>query len=106
MEVYSGLVEPFIVFGFMRRALVAVFALALGFAPIGVLLVLRRMSLVGDALAHAVLPGAAIGFLIGGLSLFYLGVGGLLAGLAVALLSGAVSHLTPQRETPVSPPFT
>ena len=53
----------------MRRALVACVALALGSAPIGVLLVLRRMSLMGDAMAHAVLPGAAIGFLLAGLSL-------------------------------------
>src|SRR5699024_8233509 len=98
IDLYAGLVEPFQLFGFMRRALVAVVALALGCAPIGVLLVLRRMSLVGDALSHAVLPGAALGFLVGGLSLFYLGLGGLLAGLVVALLSGAVSRLTPQRE--------
>lgn len=98
IDIYTGLIEPFVLFGFMRRALVAVFALALGCAPIGVLLVLRRMSLVGDALSHAVLPGAALGFLVGGLSLFYMGAGGLLAGLVVALLSGAVSRLTPQRE--------
>lgn len=98
MAIYTILIEPFVHFAFMRRALIAILALALGCAPIGVLLVLRRMSLVGDALSHAILPGAAIGFLVGGLSLFYLGVGGLLAGLLVALLSGAVSRLTPQRE--------
>ena len=45
----------------MRRALAAVIALSLGGAPIGVFLMLRRMSLVGDAMAHAILPGAAIG---------------------------------------------
>ena len=50
----------------MRRALVACFALGLGCGPVGVLLVVRRMSLVGDALSHAVLPGAAIGFMIAG----------------------------------------
>lgn len=98
IDPYGWLIEPFLLFGFMRRALVAILALAVGGAPVGVLLVLRRMSLVGDALSHAVLPGAAIGFLIGGLSLLYLGVGGFLAGLAVALLSGVVSRLTPQRE--------
>lgn len=98
IDPYALLIEPFTLFSFMRRALVAVFALSLGCAPVGVLLVLRRMSLVGDALSHAVLPGAAIGFLIGGLSLFYMGIGGLLAGLIVALLSGAVSRMTSQRE--------
>ena len=54
----------------MRRALVGVLALALGAGPIGVFLMLRRMSLVGDAMAHAILPGAAIGFLISGLNLY------------------------------------
>ena len=61
--------SPFVEFPFMRRALVATLALALGGAPIGCVLVLRRMSLVGDAMAHAVLPGAAAGFLLAGLSL-------------------------------------
>ena len=50
----------------MRRALVGTLALAFGAAPIGVFLMLRRMSLIGDAMAHAILPGAAIGFLVAG----------------------------------------
>ena len=57
----QALLAPFGEFAFMRRALVATVALALGCGPIGCLLVLRRMSLVGDAMAHAVLPGAAAG---------------------------------------------
>ena len=56
---YDLLAAPFVDFAFMRRALVACVALALGCGPIGVLLVLRRMSLIGDAMSHAVLPGAA-----------------------------------------------
>jgi zinc/manganese transport system permease protein len=98
MILYDGLVQPFIEFGFMRRALVGAMALGLGSGPIGTLLVLRRMSLMGDAMSHAVLPGAAIGFLIGGLSLPAMSLGGLVAGLAVALLSGVVTRLTPLRE--------
>ncbi|MFL1876723.1 metal ABC transporter permease [Hansschlegelia beijingensis] len=95
MTLYSALLEPFVDYGFMRRALVATLALSLGSGPIGVLLMLRRMSLMGDAMAHAVLPGAAIGFLIaGGLSLPMMGLGGLVAGLSVALLSGLVSRTT------------
>ncbi|WP_371823906.1 metal ABC transporter permease [Phyllobacterium sp. 628] len=83
----------------MRRALVASIALGLGSGPIGVLLMLRRMSLVGDAMSHAVLPGAAIGFLIaGGLSLPAMGLGGLIAGLSVAVLSGIVSRTTALKE--------
>ncbi|WP_311791780.1 MULTISPECIES: metal ABC transporter permease [Pantoea] len=92
------LIQPFIEFGFMRRALIACVALAVSATPLGVFLSLRRMSLIGDALSHAVLPGAAIGYLISGLSLVAMGVGGLIAGLAVALLSGAVSRFTPLKE--------
>ena len=54
-------------FGFMRHALIGTLALALGAGPIGVFLMLRRMSLVGDAMAHTILPGAAIGFMVAGL---------------------------------------
>ncbi|MBK0023955.1 metal ABC transporter permease [Ochrobactrum sp. S46] len=99
MSLHDIIIGPFIEFGFMRRALVACIALGLGSGPIGVLLMLRRMSLVGDAMSHAVLPGAAIGFLIaGGLSLPAMGLGGILAGLIVALLSGLVSRTTVLRE--------
>ena len=70
MLLYDALIAPFTEFEFMRRALAAVIALALGGAPIGVFLMLRRMSLVGDAMAHAILPGAAIGFLLSGLNLW------------------------------------
>ena len=91
-------VQPFVEFGFMRRALVACLAISVGCGPIGVLLVLRRMSLVGDALSHAVLPGAALGFMIAGLSLVVMSLGGFIVGLAVAILSGLVARLTPQRE--------
>lgn len=98
MDPYALLVEPFVAFGFMHRALVACLAISLGCGPVGVLLVLRRMSLVGDALSHAVLPGAAIGFMAAGLSLAAMSLGGFLAGLAVAALSGIVTRVTPQRE--------
>ena len=89
---------PFADFEFMRRALVGSVALALGAGPIGVFLLLRRMSLTGDAMAHAVLPGAAVGFLVAGLSLPAMTIGGLVAGLAVAFLSGLVARTTVLRE--------
>lgn len=95
MTLYDIFLAPFSDFGFMRRALVACLCLALGSGPIGVFLMLRRMSLMGDAMSHAVLPGAAIGYLIAGsLSLTAMGLGGLIAGLSVALLSGLVSRTT------------
>lgn len=98
MDIYAHLFAPFADYGFMRRALVACFALALGSGPIGTFLVLRRMSLMGDAMAHAILPGGAIGFLIAGLSLWAMSLGGLLIGLAVALLAGLISRVTDLRE--------
>ena len=86
------LVSPFIEFGFMRRALAGCLALSLGATPIGVFLMLRRMSLAGDAISHAILPGAAIGYLIAGLSLSAMTIGGLVAGITVALLAGGVAR--------------
>jgi zinc/manganese transport system permease protein len=98
MLIYTTLLAPFIEFEFMRRALVGAFALALGAGPIGVVLMLRRMSLMGDAMAHAILPGAAIGYLVSGLSLFAMTTGGLIAGLVVALAAGGVARATELKE--------
>jgi zinc/manganese transport system permease protein len=98
MRLYEVALAPFAEFGFMRRALVGCLALALSCGPIGTILVIRRMSLMGDALSHAVLPGAALGFITAGLSLPAMSLGGVVAGLVVALLSGLVTRLTPLRE--------
>lgn len=95
---YDFLIGPFADFPFMRRALIGGIAISLGAAPIGVFLMLRRMSLIGDAMAHAILPGAALGFLIGGISLGYMTMGGLAAGFGVALASGLVSRTTLVKE--------
>ena len=85
-------IEPFAEFAFMRRALAGCLALSLGATPIGVFLMLRRMSLAGDAISHAILPGAAIGYLIAGLSLSAMTIGGLIAGITVALLAGGLAR--------------
>jgi len=94
----DAVISPFIEFAFMRRALVGCLALSLGAPPIGVFLMLRRMSLMGDAMSHAILPGAAIGYLLAGLSLFAMSLGGFAAGLAVALAAGLVARSTVLRE--------
>jgi zinc/manganese transport system permease protein len=94
----DAVVQPFVEFSFMRRALVGCLALSLGAPPIGVFLMLRRMSLMGDAMSHAILPGAAIGFLIAGLSLPAMSLGGFVAGFAVALAAGLVARSTVLRE--------
>ena len=91
---YDLLVAPFVDFLFMRRALIACLGIALSCGPVGVFLVLRRMSLVGDALSHGILPGIAIGYLIGGLWLPGLTLGGVIAGMIVSLSSGFISRRT------------
>src|SRR5947207_1210361 len=95
---YDYLISPFIEFAFMRRALVGTLALALGAGPVGVFLMLRRMSLVGDAMAHAILPGAAIGFLLSGLSLFAMTAGGLIAGFVIAVGAVVIARVTELKE--------
>jgi len=89
---------PFADFAFMRRALVATLALSLSAAPLGVFLTLRRMSLLGDALSHAILPGVAIGFILCGLSLTAMALGGVVAGMLVAALAGWISRATALKE--------
>jgi len=67
---YDTLIAPFANHDAIRRALAAMFVLSLSAAPLGLILMLRRMSLIGDALSHAILPGVAIGFLLAGASVF------------------------------------
>ena len=95
---YDILIAPFAEFEFMRRALAGMLALSFGAAPIGVFLMLRRMSLTGDAMQHAILPGAALGFLVAGFDLFAMTVGGIAAGFAVAIGAGVVARLTELKE--------
>ncbi len=94
----EALAGPFVEFGFMRRALMGCIAVSVGATPIGVFLMLRRMSLTGDAMAHAILPGAAVGYLVSGLSVWAMTIGGLIAGMAVALLAGFVTRVTALKE--------
>ncbi len=96
--IWEALVQPFADFSFMRRALMGCLAISVGATPVGVFLMLRRMSLTGDAMAHAILPGAAVGYLVAGLSLGAMTLGGLIAGMTVALLSGFVTRATALRE--------
>ena len=91
---YDALIAPFAEFDFMRRALAGVIILSLSAAPIGIFLMLRRMSLAGDVMAHAILPGAALGFLVAGLDRFARTVGGIAAGIAVAVAAGLVARFT------------
>lgn len=82
----------------MRHALVAIVVLSFGSAPIGVFLMLRRMSLMGDAMSHAILPGVAGAFLLSGMNRIMMTIGGLIAGLVVAVLSGLMTRVTEMKE--------
>ena len=93
----SWLLDPFD-FAFMRGALAACVALSLGAAPVGVFMLLRRMSLMGDAISHAILPGAALGYLAAGMSLGAMTLGGVAAGVLVALGAGLVARRSALRE--------
>ena len=98
MSTHALIVEPFETLAFMRAALVACVALALANGAVGTLLLLRRMSLDGDVLGHAVMPGAAVGFLYAGPSPGWLSVGGLASGFAVAALAGLITSERAQRD--------
>lgn len=91
-DLHSLFIEPFSDFAFMQRALWGCFVLSLSATPIGVFLTLRKMSLTGDAMSHAILPGAAIGFLISGVSVIAMTIGGVIAGCIVAILAGVVAR--------------
>jgi zinc/manganese transport system permease protein len=95
---YDLLIAPFADYGFMRRALLGCFMLSIAGCPVGVFMMLRRMSLMGDAMAHAILPGAAVGFLFYGLEIVPMTIGGLAAGFVVAMSAGLVSQFTVQKE--------
>ncbi|MDR3538158.1 MAG: metal ABC transporter permease [Acetobacteraceae bacterium] len=94
---YDALVAPFAL-GFMRRALAGCLALSVAAPPLGVFLVIRRMSLMSDVLQHGVLPGLAVGAAVAGLSVWAMGLGGVIAGLTVALLAGVLARRTGARE--------
>ncbi len=98
MSLYTALIAPFAEYGFMTKALLGCVLLSLSSAPLGVLLMLRQMSLMGDAMAHAVLPGVAVGFLLGGASLSLMSFGGFVAGVVVALLVGLATRSTTLKE--------
>lgn len=90
--------DPFLDYGFMKRAMTACMTIAISGTPLGIFLVLRRMALMGEAISHAVLPGVAAGYWLFGLALLPMAIGGLLAGLCVAMLAGILSKITHQAE--------
>ena len=81
------LIEP-LQYGFMLRGLAAALIIGVLCAVIGCYVVLRSMAFLGDALAHAILPGVALAYLWGGNLL----IGALAAAVVVALAIGFFSR--------------
>jgi zinc/manganese transport system permease protein len=92
------LIGPFTHYPFMARALAACVILAIGATPLGIFMTLRRMTLVGDAMSHAILPGVAIAFLAFGISVWQMTLGGFLFGILVALIAAALTRTTQLQE--------
>ncbi len=82
----------------MQSALIGSILLSISACPVGVFLMLRGMSLTGDAISHAILPGVAAAFLFCGFSLISMTIGGILAGFIVALATALISRNSSQKE--------
>ncbi len=85
----EALIDPFS-YGFMVRALVVSVLVGAMCPLIGAYIVTRNMAFIGDAMAHAILPGIVAGFLVG-VTPF---AGAVPAGVAVALLIGYIVRRT------------
>ena len=94
MTITEFLFDPFLHSDAMKRALAASLAVAIAGAPLGVMLIIRRMALAGDVLTHTLLPGVAMAFLLAGQSHVVMILGGTLSGLIAVYLSMFVSRTT------------
>ncbi len=85
------LVEP-LSYAFMVRGLTAALIVGIVCAVVGCYVVLRGMAFFGDALAHAILPGVAVAYLLAGFNPLWLSVGALAAGVLTSLGIGMISR--------------
>jgi ABC-type Mn2+/Zn2+ transport system permease subunit len=92
-EVVSLFIEPFS-YPFMNRALIAAVIVGVVCPILGTYVVLRGMAFFGDALAHIILPGVVIAFLLG----WPLVLGALIIGVFAALLIGYISRRSDIKE--------
>jgi manganese/iron transport system permease protein len=95
---FDWLIAP-LHYAFMVRGIIAAMAVGILCSTVGAFVVLRGMTFIGDALAHAVLPGLAVGFLTAGKgdrdSLFWWAMG---TAIVTALGIGWISERTRFRE--------
>lgn len=101
MTITDLLITPFADYPFMKRALAACLILSISGTPLGIFMTLRNMSLVGDAMSHAILPGIAIAFLLFGISVWPMTVAAMLAGIVIAGVALFLTRATQLREDSV-----
>ncbi|MBF2072424.1 MAG: metal ABC transporter permease [Synechococcales cyanobacterium C42_A2020_086] len=87
------LIEP-LQYGFMQRSLAAAVLVGILCAVVGSYLLVRRLSLLGDAISHSLLPGLAIAFILG-VNIYF---GAFVAGILSAILIGWIHTRSPIKE--------
>lgn len=87
MGIVELLTEP-LAYPFMMRGLLAALMVGVICSTLGTYVILQGMAFLGDALAHAILPGVVMAYLLG----WPLAVGALIVGIATALGIGALSE--------------
>jgi ABC-type Mn2+/Zn2+ transport system permease subunit len=105
MDLAGFILEP-LQYGFMVRGLIAALIVGIVCPVLGAYIVLRGMALFGNALAHAILPGVAIAYLVGGSGQTGLFVGGMVAGVLTALGIGAINRSGIKQDTAIGVIFT
>lgn len=93
---WSLVIEPFLEFDFLRRALIEAILLGCGFSIVGLVLITRRLALIGDTLSHAMLPGVVVAFLLFGTHPLALFLGGWITGFL--LLAATLVFLRHRRQ--------
>ncbi|OQY45430.1 MAG: manganese ABC transporter permease [Anaerolineaceae bacterium 4572_78] len=93
-------------YAFMVRGMIAGVIVGSVCAVLGVYIVLRGMALFGNALSHAILPGVAVGYLVGGNNQTWLFIGGLVAGILTSIGIGSISKGGLKEDTATGVIFT
>lgn len=90
MDILQQLIVEPLSYAFMQRALLAILMIGVVSGVMGAYVVTRGMAFLGDAMAHSILPGVAVAFLVGGSQAVL--VGGLIAGILASLGIGFLTR--------------
>lgn len=94
-------------YDFLRWSLAGTVLIGMACGLLGCFIILRRLSLFGDALGHAVLPGVMVGYLLGGRHFGTIFLGALVAGLIAAALVAWIPRVSRHRaDTAIGVVFT